>query len=104
MDQATGSLHASMAQIMAEVKGLTTRVTSLSERDGECGEKLNQLLTRIGGIETRLNELEGAVGEGVGAHHGRNRLFRIFSLSGSELVSEMTSRSARWVGVCTAEA
>lgn len=72
MDQATESLHASMAQIVAEVKGLATRVTSLFERESKHDEKVNQILTRIEGIETRFNELEGAVGEGVGAHHRKS--------------------------------
>jgi hypothetical protein len=69
MDQATESLYASMAQLMAEVKGLALHVMSLSESEGEHGEKMNQILTRIEGIEARFNELEGAVGEGVGAHY-----------------------------------
>jgi hypothetical protein len=61
-----------MAQIVAEVKGLATHVTSLSEREGKRNEKVNQILTHIEEIETRLNELEGAVGEGVGAHRRKS--------------------------------
>jgi len=66
------SLHASMAQIMSEVKSLATRLTSLSEREGERNEKMDRILTRIEGIETQLIELEGAVGEGIGTRDRRS--------------------------------
>ena len=39
---------------------------SLSEREGKCNKKMDQILTCIKEIETQLIELEGAVGEGIG--------------------------------------
>jgi hypothetical protein len=71
-DQATESLHASMAQIIAEVKGLAARVTSLSEGEAERGKVLEQLLTRVEGIETRMNGLEGSVNEDTEARARRS--------------------------------
>ena len=55
-DQATESLHASMAQIIAEVKSLGTRIASL-EKNGEHCESTNPLLTRIEGLEAQIKEL-----------------------------------------------
>ena len=66
-DQATESLHASMAQIIAEVKGLTARVTSLSNREAERNEKIDRVLTRVKGIEARMNKLKAVVNERIGA-------------------------------------
>ena len=45
MDKATESLHTSIAQVMADVKGLATHVTSQSEKEGEQSEKMDQILT-----------------------------------------------------------
>jgi hypothetical protein len=69
MDKATELLHTSMAQVMANVKGLATHVTSQSEKEGKQSEKMDQILTRIERIETWLSELE-ANGEGT-AHDRR---------------------------------
>src|SRR6266849_2409266 len=55
-DQATESLHASMAQIIAEVKSLGTRIASL-KKNGERCESTNPLLTRIEGLEAQIKEL-----------------------------------------------
>ena len=65
-DQATDSLHASMAQVMAEVKGLVARVTSLSEKEAERSKITNEILTRIERVEAQMNELDGAAREGIG--------------------------------------
>jgi hypothetical protein len=65
VDQSTESLHASIAQIMAEMKGVAARVTNLCERQAELDERTNQILTRIEGIEAQMNEIEGS--EGIGA-------------------------------------
>jgi len=53
-----------MAEIMAEIKGLKTRVTSL-EMDNSRGT--NQILARIERVESQMKEFEGAGGEGIGA-------------------------------------
>ena len=64
-DQATESLHVSMAQIIAEVKGLAARVTSQSEGEAERNERLDRLLTRVEGIEAQMTELGGAISGGT---------------------------------------
>lgn len=68
MNQATKSLHASITQIMAEMKGLATHVTSLSKRQDKHGEKINQILTYIEGFKSQFNKLKATVSEGVGVH------------------------------------
>ena len=70
MDQGTELLHMAIAQLMAKVKGLGMRVTSLSEREMEHSKGTDQILTCIEGIETHMKELEGMV-EGVGMHMRR---------------------------------
>jgi hypothetical protein len=69
VDPSTESLQVSMAQVVAEVKELAARVTSLSEREVERTKIMNQLLTRTQAIEARMNELEGEV---TGAHAKRS--------------------------------
>lgn len=71
-DPSTESLQASMAQIIAEIKELAARVTSLSEREVERSKIMNQLLTRTQAIEARMDALEGSVGEVTGAHAKRS--------------------------------
>ena len=80
MDQSTESLHASVAQIMADMKGVAARVTSLYERQTELDERMSQILTRVEGIEAQMNEVGGLVGEGIGARAKR-------SIGGSKGVS-----------------
>ena len=65
MDQGTELLHASMAQIMADVKGLAMQLTDLSKREVEHNDKL---LALFESIESRVKELEAVVGEGAEAH------------------------------------
>ena len=60
-EDTTESLHASIAQIIAEVKGLAAHVTSLCERKAEHSEKTNQILTHIKRIENQVNQLEGGM-------------------------------------------
>ncbi len=55
-DQATESLHAFMAQIIAEVKSLGTRIASLKKNGKRC-ESMNPPLTRIEGLEAQIKEL-----------------------------------------------
>ena len=55
-DQATESLHASMAQIIAEVKSLGTRIASLKKNGKRC-ESMNPLLIHIEGLEAQIKEL-----------------------------------------------
>jgi len=71
-DQATEPLHASVAQIIAEVKGLAGRVTSLSEREAERDEKMDRVLARVEEIEARINDLECVVNESIGARAGKS--------------------------------
>lgn len=68
MDQTTDSLHMSLAQIIAEVKGLATHVTGLLESEAKHSKKINQILNHIEGIKAHMNVLEGAGGAGIGAH------------------------------------
>jgi len=65
MDQSTESLHVPMAQLMAKMKGLAVCVTSLSEMEAKCTDKMKQILTRIGEIEAKMNEIESVVAEGT---------------------------------------
>lgn len=53
---------------MAEVKGLSTQVTNLSESEAKHGERTNKLLTHIEKIEAQINPDEGAAGEDTGMH------------------------------------
>ena len=72
VDRSTESLHASIAHIMAEMKGVVERVTSLCERQAELDKRTTQILTRIEGIEAQMKEHEGPVGEGTGARGRRS--------------------------------
>ncbi len=72
-DQATVSLHASMAQALAEVKSLTARVTDLSEREAENGKKIEQLLTCVKGLEAQVNKPGGPVEPRPGKSSGGSR-------------------------------
>src|SRR5216684_245783 len=67
-DQATESLHASIAWILTEVKGLATHVTSLSESEAKLSERTNQILTCFEEIEAWVKVVKGAAGEGSGVH------------------------------------
>jgi hypothetical protein len=49
VDQSTESLHVSIAQIMAEMKGVAVHVTNLCKRQAELDERMNQILTHIEG-------------------------------------------------------
>jgi hypothetical protein len=65
-DQEMESFNASTAaQIMAEIKGLAARVTSLCEREAERAERTNQMITCMEKIETQISGLESALAEGI---------------------------------------
>ncbi len=79
-DPAADLLHASIALIMAKVKGLTACIVNISEKEAKVSERTNQLLTYIGGIKAWLNGLEGAVSESTRTHARR-------SMGGSRSIS-----------------
>jgi hypothetical protein len=57
-----------MAQIIAQVKGLTMQVKNLEEKEAERNEntrKTDQILTLIENIDARVKVLESTIGEGL---------------------------------------
>jgi hypothetical protein len=62
-NQTMESLHASMAQILAEVKGLDAHITSLSESEAA---RMNQILTHLEEVKARVKVVKGAASEGSG--------------------------------------
>ena len=78
MEQPVESLHASMAHVMAEIKGLAACTTSLNEI---LNEKTDQILTHINSLEARVNSLEGSVSEGTTGTCQRNWVWVLGPLS-----------------------
>jgi hypothetical protein len=57
-----------MAQIIAQVKGLTMQVKNLEEKEAKRNEntrKTDQILTLLENIDARVKVLESTVGEGI---------------------------------------
>ena len=72
MNQTMESLHVSIAQIIADVKGLAACVTSLSESKAECSEKMDQILTCVDVLEGQMNKFEGIVNQGISARASKS--------------------------------
>ena len=86
MDQTTESLHASVAQLMAEVKGLAACVTSLSDMEAEHIEKVDQILTRTDVLKAQMNKFEGIVNQGIGARASRSSGVSRGDVRGEEVI------------------
>ena len=67
LGQNTDSVHGAIAQILAEVKQLSSRMTSLEEEVQRI-TNIDQLINRLDGIESRLSIVEGAIAEGNKTH------------------------------------
>jgi hypothetical protein len=65
-DQSTGLVHASIKLLMSEVQRLSARVSDLVELEGQRTHAMEEIVTRLDRIESRVEALEAPPLDGNG--------------------------------------